>query len=152
MVDAMILIKEDYKAVCQRYREIVDKDAEYKYEAHFIVCHNAQFADDDVRFEDRNGWCQMSFLNEFAEEILLELSNGKRLLYLFSEDSRLDCEFLVIDKNKIIRKKYLYFDMPELEEDAGRLKVENENAFLEWNDIDYFMEIAKQDPDRLFEV
>ncbi len=49
--------------------------------------------------------------------------------YLFSEDSRLDCEFLVIDKNKIIRKKYLYFDMPELEEDAGRLKVENENAF-----------------------
>ena len=42
--------------------------------------------------------------------------------------------------------------MPELEEDAGRLKVENENAFLEWNDIDYFMEIAKQDPDRLFEV
>ena len=71
----------------------------------------------------------MSFLDEFAEEILLELSNGKRLLYLFSEDSRLDCEFLVIDKNKIIRKKYLYFDMPELEEDAGRLKVENENAF-----------------------
>ncbi len=129
MVDAMILIKEDYKAVCQRYREIVDKDAEYKYEAHFIVCHNAQFADGDVRFEDRNGWCQMSFLDEFAEEILLELSNGKRLLYLFSEDSRLDCEFLVIDKNKIIRKKYLYFDMPELEEDAGRLKVENENAF-----------------------
>lgn len=58
--------------------------------------------------------------DNFAEEILLQLSVGKKLLYFFSDESQLDCEFLVIENNTIVRKKYIYYDTPELDEDEGQ--------------------------------
>lgn len=105
-------------------------------------------------FEDSDGWCLITTFDgdEFAEEILLKLSKGKKLLYFYSDEDQLYCEFLVMDSHNIIRKKYIYYDAPELNADEGKLQCENEYAFLEWNDIDYFMEIARETPERLFEI
>ena len=52
----------------------------------------------------------------------------------------------------IIRKKYIYYDTPELNEDEGRLQCEDEYEFLEWNDIDKFIEIAREEPEKIFLV
>jgi len=41
--------------------------------------------------------------------------------------------------------------LPQLNCDEGRLKVEEKREFLDWNDIDYFVDIAREDPDKLFE-
>ena len=116
------------------------------YKAELIIC-------DDIWFENRNGWSLMSlwYDDEIAEEILLELSDGNKLLYFFSDDVQLDCEFLVIDNRRVIRKKYICFDLPELNCDEGHLKVEEKIEFLYWNDIDYFVNIAREDPEKLFE-
>lgn len=64
---------------------------------------------DDMKFEDKNGWCLITLLygDSFAEEILLELSVGNELLYFYSDDVQMDCEFLAVNNN-ILRKKYIY--------------------------------------------
>lgn len=145
MVQSFVLVKEKYKKVCKKYISITDTEIDEKYDDE-IIC-------DEMRFEDRDGWCLITLLQDesFAEEILLKLSNGKKLLYFYSDDAQLDCEFLVIDKNKIIRKKYIYSTTPELDEDEGSLQCEKVHGFVEWNDIDYFIELAQECPDRLFE-
>ncbi|MFG6367412.1 MAG: hypothetical protein K1W16_03120 [Lachnospiraceae bacterium] len=145
MTECFALIKKDYKEVCRKYMSITGvEDAIYK--AELIIC-------DDIWFENRNGWCLMTlwYDDEIAEEILLELSDGNKLLYFFSDDVQLDCEFLVIDNRRVIRKKYICFDLPELNCDEGHLKVEEKIEFLYWNDIDYFVNIAREDPEKLFE-
>ena len=107
-----------------------------------------------MRFEDNNGWCLITLLfgDNFAEEILVELSNGKKLLYFYCDDVQTDCEFLVVNNSNILRKKYIYFDTPELDEDEGVLQCEKEKEFIYWNDIDYFIEIARNTPDKLFDI
>ena len=144
MIDSFVLVNKNYKEVCKRYMSIIGvEDAIYKAES--IMC-------DDIKFEDRDGWCLMTLWGDgIAEEILMELSDGNRLLYFFSDDAQLDCEFLVIDNKRMIRTKYIYFDTPELNRDDGYLKVEEKRAFLDWNDIDYFVDIAREDPNKLFE-
>lgn len=144
MIDSFVLVNKNYKEVCKRYMSIIGvEDAIYKAES--IMC-------DDVKFEDRDGWCLMTLWGDgIAEEILLELSDGNRLLYFFSDDVQLDCDFLVLDNNSILRRKSICFDLPELNCDEGRLKVEEKRAFLDWNDIDYFVDIAREDPNKLFE-
>ena len=145
MTDCFVLIKKNYKEVCKKYMSIIGvEDAIYKAES--IMC-------DDIKFEDRNGWCLMTLWGDdtIADEILLELSDGTRLLYFFSDDVQLDCDFLVLDNNNILRKKNICFDLPQLNCDEGRLKVEEKREFLDWNDIDYFVDIAREDPDKLFE-
>lgn len=146
MVECFVLVKEKYKKVCKRYVSITGAEIE-EDNGDEIIC-------DDMQFEDQNGWCLITLLCEdsFAEEILLKLSNGKKLLYFYSDDALMDCEFLVIDKNVILRKKYIYADTPELNEDEGCLKCEKDREFVYWNDIDYFAEIARETPDKLFEI
>ena len=145
MAESFVLIEDDYKEACKRYMSIT-KMEEATYGIDTIVC-------DDVRFEDRNGWCLMTVLpgDEVAEETLLLLSDGKKMLYFFSDDDQLDCEFLAIDNKQVIRRKYIYFDLPGLNRDDGYLKVEEKRAFLQWHDIDYFVEIARENPNKLFE-
>ena len=41
--------------------------------------------------------------------------------------------------------------LPQFGGDEGRLKVEEKREFLYWNDIDYFVDIAREDPNKLFE-
>ena len=64
----------------------------------------------------------------------------------------MDCEFVAIDKNEILRKKYIYADTPTLNEDEGYLACEKGHAFVQWNDIDYLARLAKEAPDKLFGV
>ncbi len=145
MTECFALIEKNYKEVCRKYMSITGiEDAIYK--AELIIC-------EDMRFENRNGWCLMTLWGDdtIAEEILVKLSDGTRLLYFFSDDAQLDCEFLVIDDKRMVRRKYIYFDTPELNCDEGRLKVEEKREFLYWNDIDYFVNIAREDPNKLFE-
>lgn len=145
MTESFILIEENYKDVYERYISITKSKA-ISYNDKQIVC-------DDMQFENRNGWCLITLLlgDNFAEDILLKLSDGKRLLYCFSDDVQMDCEFLVIDNSQIIRKKYIYSDTPELDEDTGYLQCEGEMKFLHWNDVDYFINIARRSPEKIFE-
>ncbi len=145
MIEGLVYIQDDFKEVCNRYMSIVQTE-DVKYKKNTIIC-------DDWCLQDRNGWCMMNLLrgDGIAEEILFQLSDGRRLLYFFSDDAQLDCEFLVIDDKRMVRRKYIYFDTPELDCDEGRLKVEEKREFLDWNDIDYFVNIAREDPDKLFE-
>lgn len=145
MVESFVLIKDNYRNVNKRYLSITGSENE-EVDIDEIVC-------DDMIFEEIGGWCLITLLSgdSFAEEILLELSNGNRLAYFFSDDSQMDCEFLVIENNHIIRKKYIYADTPELNEDEGFLLCEEGTKFEYWNDIDYFMEIARENTDQLFE-
>lgn len=146
MTECFLLVKEKYKKVCKRYISITGAEIE-EDNGEEIFC-------DDMRFEAWNDWCLITLLTEdnFAEEILLKLSNKKKLLYFFSDDAQMDCEFLVIDKNNILRKKYIYATTPQLNEDEGYLQCEQEKAFVYWNDIDYFASLAKETPEKLFEV
>lgn len=144
MAESFIMIKEDYKNVYKEWVAITGCEAEEITDEVIIF--------EDMKFEDSDGWCLIttSYGDNFAEEILLQLSAGKRMLYFFSDEDQLDCEFLVIDNNDIIRKKYIYADTPELNMDEGRLQCESENEFLKWNDIDKFIEIAREAPEQLF--
>lgn len=146
MTESFVLIQEDYKKVYQLWTSIAGSEADEITDKE-IIC-------DDMRFEDSDGWCLITTLygDNFAEEILLQLSAGKKLLYFFSDESQLDCEFLVIENNTIVRKKYIYYDTPELDADEGRLQCEGECKFLEWHDIDIFIKMAREEPERLFVI
>lgn len=145
MIESFVLINNNYEKVYETYMSITGSVAT-AYNSEEIIC-------DDMRFEDKEEWCLITlFLGDnFAEEILLKLSVGNKLLYFYSDDVQMDCEFLVINNNQILRKKYIYASTPELDEDEGCLKCEKEKEFLYWNDIDYFVEMAKKNPERLFE-
>ena len=146
MAESFVMIHEDYRKVYKVWTEIADSEAD-EINDDEIIC-------DDMYFEDDNGWCLITtrYGDNFAEEILLQLSAGKKLLYFFSDEDQLDCEFIVIENNAIIRKKYIYYDMPEFDEDVGRLQCENEYKFVEWHDIDNFIEIAREEPESLFAI
>ena len=145
MTESFVLIEDDYKEICKRYMMITETE-EMVYEMETIIC-------DDVRFEDRNGWCLMTLFqgDEIAEEILIMLSGKKKLLYFFSDEVQTNCEFLVLDNDNVMRKKYIYYDLPNLNRDEGHLKIEEKRKFLQWSDIDYFIGIAREDPYKLFE-
>ena len=145
MTESFVLIEDDYKEICKRYMMITETE-EMVYDMETIIC-------DDVRFEDRNGWCLMTLFqgDEIAEEILIMLSNKKKLLYFFSDEVQINCEFLVLDNDKVMRKKYIYYDLPNLNRDEGHLKIEEKRKFLHWSDIDYFIGIAREDPYKFFE-
>ena len=144
MTEGFVLIKENYHEVYDRYISITGSAPVTSCEE-YIIC-------DDMKFEDKNGWCLITLLynDSFAEEILLELSGGNELLYFYSDDVQMDCEFLAVNNNNILRKKYIYADTPELDEDEGYLECEAEKEFKYWNDIDYIIKIAKNTPDEIF--
>lgn len=144
MAESFVLIKDNYKEVCEKYLSIT--------KCEITSCDDQQILAGDIQFEDMRGWCLITSLlgDNFAEDILLELSDGKRLIYCFSDEDQMDCEFLVAENNQIIRKKYIYSDTPELDEDEGRLRCEIIKKFLHWNDIDYFIGKARVRPDGLF--
>lgn len=146
MAESFVLIQEDYRKVYQIWTEIADSEADEIADGK-IIC-------DDMYFENSSGWCLITtrYGDNWAEEVLLQLSAGNKLLYFFSDDNQLDCEYIVIENNTILRKKYIYHDTPELDEDEGRLQVENEHEFMEWHDIDFFIEIAREAPERLFTI
>lgn len=145
MIDSYIWIKENYETVYKRYAFLTG-DKYTEYDTHEISC-------EDVTFEDEGEWCFITLYvqDSTAEEILMELANGNRLVYFFSDDSQMDCEFLVMENNQIIRKRYIYADTPELDEDEGMLLCEEKNTIEYWNDLDYIIEIARENPDKLFE-
>lgn len=146
MTESFVLIKENYHEVYNRYISITGSVFATNCDEE-IIC-------DDMKFEDKNGWCLITLLygDNFAEEILLELSGGNELLYFYSDDVQMDCEFLAVNNNNILRKKYIYTDTPELDEDEGYLQCEEEKEFKYWNDIDYIIEIAKNTPDEIFKL
>ena len=129
MTESFVLIEDEYREVCKRYMMITETE-EMVYDMETIIC-------DDVRFEDRNGWCLMTLFqgDEIAEEILIMLSNKKKLLYFFSDEVQTNCEFLVLDNDNVMRKKYIYYDLPNLNRDEGHLKIEEKRKFLHWSDI-----------------
>lgn len=144
MTESFVLIKEYYIDVYNRYSAITGSVAESNEDV--IIC-------DDMKFEEKNNWCMITVLDGecFAEEILIELAANNELIYCYSDDVQMDCEFLVLRNGEVIRKKYIYADTPELDEDEGYLQCEERKKFEDWNDIDYLMEIAKDAPEKIFD-
>lgn len=143
MVDSVVLTKQDIVSVKNNYLSISESE---------MLEENGNTIIDNLLFKEVNGWSVIINLegDVFSEDFLLEFSRGEKLIYYYSNDSQLDCEFVVINNNKIIRKRYIYMDTPELDEDEGRLKCENKEL-VEWNDLDYMIEIIHENPDILFE-
>lgn len=143
MVDSVVLTKQDIVSVKNNYLSISESE---------MLEENGNTIIDNLLFKEINGWSIIINLegDVFSEDFLLEFSRGEKLIYYYSNDSQLDCEFVVINNNKIIRKRYIYMDTPELDEDEGRLKCENKEL-VEWNDLDYMVEIIHENPDILFE-
>lgn len=143
MIESFVLIEEDYEDVYKNYIRITGSTASEINEL-FIIC-------DDMKFENRNNWCLITLLygDAFGEEILLQLART-RLVYCYSDDTQMDCEFLVARNSKVIRKKYIYAGTPELNEDEGLLQCELNKKFIYWNDIDFFAQIAREEPKELF--
>lgn len=143
MIESFVIINEECEKIVKRYLDITG-NVETCLDKEDVVI-------DDIRFEKKEDWCMLTMLfgDVFAEEFLLELSKGMKLVYCYSDDSQLDSEFLVISNNKVIRKRYMYSDTPELNEDEGHLSCED-REFEDWSDIDYLIEIVKDSPDKLF--
>lgn len=143
MVESVVLIKQDIISVEKNYLSISEGE---------VFEENGNVIIDNLLFKEVNGWTSIINLegDVFSEDFLLEFSKGEKLIYYYSDDSQLDCEFVVINDNKIIRKRYIYMDTPELDEDEGWLNCENKEL-AEWSDLDYMVEIIQENPDVLFE-
>lgn len=143
MIDSVVFIKQDIEDVINYYLSISDSER---------IVENENIIVDNLLFKEKNDWTYIINLegDPFSEEFLLELSKERQLIYYYTDDSQLDSEFVVINCNKIIRKRYIYTDTPELDEDEGKLTCENKEL-TDWNDIDYLVDIIQENPDKLFE-
>lgn len=106
----------------------------------------------DMQFESIGEWCFITTTpgEIYSEEILLLMSSGNTLIYFYSDEDQMDCEFIVIENNVVVRKFLHYFDTPELNQDIGRLPCEEKINLDEWNDLDILIELAKTSPELLF--
>ena len=143
MIDSVVFIKLDIEDVINYYLSISDSER---------IVENENIIVDNLLFKEKNDWTYIINLegDAFSEEFLLELSKERQLIYYYTDDSQLDSEFVVINCNKISRKRYIYTDTPELDEDEGKLTCENKEL-ADWNDIDYLVDIIQENPDKLFE-
>ena len=79
MVESFVMINDERENVYKKYISITGSEAT-TWNSEEIIC-------DDMRFQEENGWCMMTLFcgDSFAEEILLELSVGNKVLYFFTE-------------------------------------------------------------------
>lgn len=142
MIESVAIIKEKRDIVVKRYSTISQGK---------VSCKNNCIESDGIIFKELNDWSMliMNLGEPFAEEFLLNIAEGQKLVYYYYDDSQLDCEFIVIQDNKIIRKRFIYSDTPELNEDIGELRCED-RKFENWNDIDYLVEKIQESPNSIF--
>lgn len=145
MADCLLWVKLNYKKVYENYLNIDDtgeciiKDKEIIYK--------------DMIFLDKGDWCLIITVpgETYAEEILIQISAGNRLIYFYTDEDQLDVEFIVIENNTILRRFLYYKDSPELNANDGKLKCETNISLCYWNDIDQFMELADGSGDSFFD-
>lgn len=139
-------MNNNYKKVFEYYCKI-DEGADPVYDINEI-----QYG--DMIFEDNNEWTRIESLcdDEFCEEVLLELSHNDKLVYIFIDEDNLNCQLVVINNNVIIRKFYNYKDTPDLNENIGKLNMEDEVPITCWQDMDYILNVLKENPNKLFDI
>lgn len=144
MAESYVFIEQNYKDAFQNYL-LIDDDEKCTYKEDEIVYGT-------LTFSQRGHWCLIEENpgDVYAEEILLKLSDGNYLVYAFTDLDQLDCEFIVIQSNKIIRKFFRYFDTEELNENVGKLPFEAKLPINEWSDIDEVIKLLFDSPDSLF--
>lgn len=145
MADSYVLINQDYKESFKNYL-LIDDEHEAIYEANKIIY-------DDLIFSQRGEWCLITMIpgDVYCEDVLKKMSGGSKLIYMFADEGQLDCEFVVIQSGKIIRKYFNYHETKELNEDVGKLPFEDKISLSEWYDIDKVIELAFNTPDKIFE-
>lgn len=101
MIDSVVFIKQDIEDVINYYLSISDSER---------IVENENIIVDNLLFKEKNDWTYIINLegDAFSEEFLLELSKERQLIYYYTDDSQLDSEFVVINCNKISRKRYIY--------------------------------------------
>lgn len=143
MADCCIYVEQNYKTAYQNYLEIDDTQQCFVKEDRIIY--------GDMRFEKKGKWCLITANDEFALEVLLQMSSGNKLIYFYTDEDQLDGEFIVLENNTILRKFLRYGDTPELNEDHGKLSIEEKIVLKYWNDLDLLLKVAGQSPDLFFE-
>ena len=145
MVDCSIYVNLNYKKAYENYLNI-DNTGQCIIEEERIIYG-------DMIFLNRGKWCLIITTSEdtYCEEVLLEMSSGKKLAYFFSDDAQMDCECIVVDNNHVLRRFFCYGDTPELNRNAGRLVCENNVKLQKWEDLDQLIEIANVSIDSIFE-
>lgn len=145
MTDCYIYIEQNYKIAYQNYLGIDNTQQ--------CVIKENMIEYGDMQFENKGNWCLITTISDenYALEILLQMSSGNKLIYFYTDDSNMDCEFIMLKNNTIFRKFLYYWDTPELNEDFGKLSIEKKLPLKEWNDVDLLLEIAEQSPDLLFD-
>lgn len=144
MADCSIYIKQNFKTTFNNYL-LIDDSERYTIEEKQIIYGN-------MRFEDRGEWCLITTIpgEVYCEEILLQMSFGNELIYFYSDEDYLGCEFIVIINNVVIRKFLHYSDTPELNQDIGKMPCEKSFPLKEWNDLDLLIERADISAELLF--
>ena len=90
MVDCSIYVNLNYKKAYENYLNI-DNTGQCIIEEERIIYG-------DMIFLNRGKWCLIITTSEdtYCEEVLLEMSSGKKLAYFFSDDAQMDCECIVV--------------------------------------------------------
>ena len=142
MADCCIYVEQNYKTAYQNYLEIDDTQQCLITEDMIIY--------GDIRFEQKGKWCLITPSYEFALEVLLQMSSGNKLIYFYTDEDQLDGEFIVLENNTILRRFLCYGDTPELNEDYGKLSIEEKIVLKYWNDLDLLLKVASQSPNLFF--
>lgn len=145
MADCYIYIEQNYKTAYQNYLGIDDTQQ--------CVIEEGRIIYGDMQFEQKGKWCFITTIpgDVYALEILLQMSSGNKLIYFYTDEDQLDCEFIMLESNTVYRKFLCYGDTPELDENCGKLSVEEKRPLKDWNDLDLLLEIADQSPNLLFD-
>lgn len=63
----------------------------------------------DMPFEQKGKWCLITTISVdvYALEILLQISSGSKLIYFYTDENQLDCEFIVLENNTILRNFFI---------------------------------------------
>lgn len=144
MADCYIYVEQNYKTAYQNYLEIDDTQQ--------CLIGKDMIIYGDMQFEQKGKWCLITTISGdvYALEILLQMSSGNKLIYFYTDEDQLDCEFVVLENNTILRRFLCYGDTPELNEDYGKLSIEEKIFHENWNDLDLLLEVAEQSPNLLF--
>ena len=143
MADCYIYVEQNYKTTYQNYLEIDDTQQCFIEEDMIIY--------GDMRFEQKGKWCLITTGDAFALEVLLQMSSGNKLIYFYTDEDQLDGEFIVLKNNTILRKFLCYRSIPELNEDYGKLSIEEKIVLKDWSDLDLLLKVSRKSPDLFFD-
>ena len=140
MADSIVFMKCSLEEAIRNYKEVIsggtlskveneENEEVYKYDDVYIFSLSEEW----TAIETEEG-------DDFGPDVLLEIAKDKKCIYTYVDEDLLDCELIVIEKGKIIRKLFDYYTTPELNENFGKIEYEDEQEISDWIDIGQYMD------------